>query len=72
MVVEVSVGDGDKVRSMRKVDQAVIGVLAHRLITGVIAMVDPYIRRKLNGSAIAVCSRHFADLHIAHDDIFLA
>jgi hypothetical protein len=35
-------------------------------------MVDPYIRRELNGSAIAVGSRHFADLHIAHDDIFLA
>lgn len=71
MVVEISVGNGDKVSSVRKVDQTIIGIFAHRLITGVVAMIDPYVGGKLDGSAVAVCSGHFCDLHVAHDDIFL-
>ena len=44
MIVEVSVGDGDKVRSMRKVDQAVIGVFANSLVAREVTVVNPDVR----------------------------
>ena len=71
MVVKVGVGDGYEVSSVRKIDQPIVGVFANCLVTIVVAMLDPYIGRELNGSGIAVLGGYPADLHIAYNHILL-
>jgi hypothetical protein len=72
MVVEIGVGDGYEVSSVREIDQPIIGVLANSLIARIIAVIDPNIGGKLNRSGIAVCRKNLSDLHVAHNDILLA
>lgn len=71
VIMEKGVGNGDKVCSMRQVNQSIVEVLVNAAVARYITMVDPYVLGQLNGNSIAIIMLDLADLHIADDDVTL-
>lgn len=71
MVVDVAVGDGDPVRAVGDIDEAIVGVLAVVERRGEVAVVDPDVLGVLDTDGVAVGVLDLLDLHVADDDVLL-
>lgn len=72
VVMHVCVGDGDKVGSMRQVHQTIVKVLVYVAVARQVAVVNPDVGGQLDSDGITVVGLNLADLHVAHNDVFLA
>lgn len=69
VVVEVVVGEGDKVRGVGDVKEAVIEVLVVVPVGRQVAVVDPDVLGGLDADGVTVVSEDLGDLHVADDDV---
>lgn len=67
MIMEVAVGDGDPVRGVSDVDQAVVVILVLAKVAADIKVIEPDIGGLLNGDAITTLD--LAELQVADDDV---
>lgn len=59
-------------RKYCRVVLTIVSVFAYFLITRQVAVVNPHVGGEIDGDAISICSKHFADLHIPNDHVLLA
>lgn len=72
MIMEISVGNGHIVGSMRQVDKSIVLILVHVSVSREIDVVYPDIGRFLNGNTIPIFSQYLADLQVSDNDVLLS
>jgi hypothetical protein len=72
VVVDVAVGDGDPVRGVGDVNEAVVVVLAVVQVRRDVDVVDPDVLGGLDGDGVTIVGQDLGDLHVADNDVGLA